>query len=145
MGNSQTKVRSGDDYLRDYSTEANIPEHISKPASNIILAICGENYYPCLIMGSSRCIPNGYFVYFLHNMEEMDIPSSNTIGNFRALLDCDISFLANGKRFSGTVRYVASNENNQPMHFYVCCDKNYTWVTLPNLFLTRVQANKLLN
>lgn len=110
------------------------------------MAMCGAHFYPCVIIRNAETISDGYTVYFFHNNEETEIPSTNVIGNLKALLNCEISFVDDhGLVYRGTVRATDSdNEQTQPMNFFVDMQSACKWVSLPYIYLTTEQAQLLL-
>ncbi|KAH1016498.1 uncharacterized protein LOC109544436 [Dendroctonus ponderosae] len=147
MGSSVAKQNQnppdGEDPLRDYATEINFPSNISNPCSNMLLAYMDGNYYPCIIVNRARNIANGYLVFFLHSQCETEIPSCNVIGNFKALQDCVVSFSHDGKLYLGKVFKTSSNEETKTPNFFINCEDQCRWISLPFIFLTPAQAKQL--
>ncbi|XP_030751966.1 uncharacterized protein LOC115879333 [Sitophilus oryzae] len=142
MGNAETKPRSNNN-LKDDTIQTQIPSHITKPTSNLVLAYNEGQFHPCIILDRARNISNGYEVFFLHNQTETEIFSGNVIGNFKALLECEVSFTIDGQSYTGKVFDMANNDQNETRNFFICCDNQYFWVSFPFIYLTPEQARQL--
>lgn len=106
------------------------------------------NFLPCMIISKSNKYPEGYYVYFFHIQEEMDVPAKTIFGNLKALMHCEVSFLnEKGRLSTGYVRGTDSRSQKPggPLNFFICntATKQYQWVSFPFIFLTQKQARVL--
>lgn len=106
------------------------------------------NFLPCMLLGDSTKLKDGYSVYFFHIQEEWEIPARMIIGNLKALMHFEISFLDDdGQICAGRVRGTdrRSSETGEPANFFVCRKdtKECVWVSFPFIFLDKKQARAL--
>lgn len=111
----------------------------------MVLANFGGNLIPCMILRQSNIIKNGYRVHLFHLQEELDISSKMILGNLKALMHCEVSFLDDeGNVSTGHVRGTdwRGNQSGGPLNFFVCRKdtKDYVWVSFPFIFLDKMQA-----
>lgn len=104
------------------------------------------NFLPCMILRESTKIPKGYGVYLFHIQEEIDVPARTILGNLKALMHCEVSFLdKNGLLSTGYVRSTdwRKNKSGGPLNFFVCCKdtRDYIWVSFPYIFLNKEQSS----
>lgn len=103
-------------------------------------------FLPCMILGHSTKIPNGYYVYVFYFNEEIDIFPNSVIGNLKALMHCEVSFReTDGQICTGHVRgtdWKTNNDSKEPLNFFISRtdSKECVWVSFPYLFLNHEQS-----
>lgn len=112
--------------------------------SNMALAKINSSYLPCLVLGKSTKIPNGYRINLLPTQEETEVPIGAIIGSFKSLMNCEVSFLdEKGKICKG---YVRSINKDGPLNFFISHkvkkrqNRKCSWVSFPYIFLNKDQS-----
>ncbi|XP_044760102.1 uncharacterized protein LOC123317575 [Coccinella septempunctata] len=118
---------------------------LSDIKSKFIFAITGNgNFYPCLILGKSSVIKNGFKVYFLRQDIETEIPSNGIIYDPDILKEMEVSYVENCSVKTGMVVCMDKvKDSHTPTSFLLQDRQKCVWVPLPRIFLTKQQASYL--